>query len=180
MPLNFSDALSSVKRKAQLQGRPLSRQETAGIAEGYSENASARLTRQNALKLEKERIDLVKKQHQDRLAQREKDRKAAKKASRQQTGASVGGAVGTVVGAALGGPYAPIGAVLGGLIGNECIVITACTTPDSYEVNIARKYRDEYMTHEQLGGYYAMGVKLVPLIHKHSFIKKPSRNYRRL
>jgi hypothetical protein len=53
-----------------------------------------------------------------------------------------------------------------------CIIITACTTPDSYEVNIARIYRDAHMSPEQLRGYYMMAEKIVPYMHKYPRLKR--------
>jgi len=54
--LNFAQALMEAKRRAQLSGRPLSRQEAAGIAEGYAESASSRLARAKALSLQEQQM----------------------------------------------------------------------------------------------------------------------------
>ncbi len=64
----------------------------------------------------------------------------------------------------------PAGFVFGKVLG--CIIISACTSPDSYEVEIARKYRDRYMTLVELTGYYALCPHVAPLIHKYPMVKK--------
>jgi len=56
--------------------------------------------------------------------------------------------------------------------GGLCIIVTACTSSDSPEVNITREYRDKHMSPEQLRGYYMIAEKVVPLINKHYFVKK--------
>lgn len=100
--------------------------------------------------------------------------------------ASVGGLAGALTGAIAGatatswsGPGAIVGAVVGaiaGLIGAECIIVTACTNRYSPEVNIAREYRDKYLTQTQLVGYYWIAEKIVPLIENSpslgKFVKK--------
>jgi hypothetical protein len=57
-----------------------------------------------------------------------------------------------------------------------CIIVTACTSPNSEEVNITRQYRDKFLDQETLRGYYMIAEKVVPLINKHkwfrSFVKK--------
>jgi len=57
-----------------------------------------------------------------------------------------------------------------------CIIVTACTSPDSPEVNLTREYRDKFMSPEQLRGYYMLAEKIVPSIEKSpklkAFIKK--------
>jgi len=182
MALNFSDALSSIEKKAQLRGVPLTKQEVSGVAAGYSETASERLARQRALELDKQKHDetlaMQKEQFNQRMIQDRKDREAAKKASNQQTGSTAGAALGTVLGAATGGGYlsAPL-ALVGGLIGSKCIIISACTSRDSYEVNIAREFRDKYMSQYHLGGYYALAYRFVPIMEKSHFIKLITKRF---
>ena len=50
--LNFSQALMEAKRRARLSGRPLSQQESSGIAEGYAAQASDRLAKAKQLSLQ--------------------------------------------------------------------------------------------------------------------------------
>ena len=52
-----------------------------------------------------------------------------------------------------------------------CIIVTICTSRDSEEVNIARDYRDKYLSIEQLRGYYIIAEKVVPYL-KYNIIKK--------
>jgi hypothetical protein len=52
-----------------------------------------------------------------------------------------------------------------------CIIVTACTNEDSEEVNIAREYRDKYLSSQQLRGYYIIAEKVVPFINSHLIAK---------
>jgi len=53
-----------------------------------------------------------------------------------------------------------------------CIIITACTDRNSPEVNIARQYRDHYMTIKEQRGYYRLAEKIAPLIYKYPLVKR--------
>jgi hypothetical protein len=53
-----------------------------------------------------------------------------------------------------------------------CIIVTACTDPDSPEVEIAREFRDKFLDAEQLRGYYLLASKIVPLIESNGIVKK--------
>jgi len=53
-----------------------------------------------------------------------------------------------------------------------CIIITACTDPNSYEVNVTRRYRDKIMHPTTLRGYYMLAEKVVPLIQESDKLKK--------
>ncbi len=104
---------------------------------------------------------------------------ASKKAS---TALGVGG--GIMAGAAKGAMGGPWGAVIGGfiggvagLIGARCIIISACTSEDSYEVEISREYRDKYMDMPTLVGYYAFASKVAPYIHKYPIIKRLTKKF---
>ena len=55
--------------------------------------------------------------------------------------------------------------------GGWCIVISACTDPYSYEVNLARKFRNRFMGPETLTGYYALASILAPWIDKFKAIR---------
>lgn len=177
MPLNFTEALSNLKRKAQLEGRPLSPQVTAGVAKGEGEAATDRLIRMKKVQQEKENLEQRKQEHIDNLKQQEEDRKSAEKttiASTTATGATLGY---TVAGTAVGGIY---GAIIGGALGwaaKECIIITACTSKDSYEVEISRVFRDKYMSPLELGGYYALAGRIAPMIRKSHFLKLITKKF---
>jgi len=54
----------------------------------------------------------------------------------------------------------------------HCIIVTACTNPNSYEVNVARKYRDAHMDRMELRGYYQISEKIVPLINRFPTFKR--------
>ena len=53
----------------------------------------------------------------------------------------------------------------------HCIIITACTNPNSYEVNVTRRYRDRIMSPVTLRGYYMLAEKVVPLIYNSDKLK---------
>ena len=58
-----------------------------------------------------------------------------------------------------------------GLGRNYCIIVTACTYPNSYEVNVAREYRDIVLDAKTLAGYYALSRFIAPLIRKWAWFK---------
>lgn len=60
----------------------------------------------------------------------------------------------------------------GGFLGTGCIIISACTSPTSYEVNIARQYRDQYMDVITRAGYYGLSEVIVPFIHRYRPFKR--------
>lgn len=99
--------------------------------------------------------------------------------------ATVGGVAGALSGAvagAAGTSWSGPGAIVGGLVGaiaglfgakiKGCIIISACCGPDSYEVNVARRFRDNHMDEEQLTGYYTLCIFLVPFIQRHGWVRK--------
>jgi hypothetical protein len=47
-----------------------------------------------------------------------------------------------------------------------CIIISACTSPDSYEVNLSRVFRDTFLGPVTLAGYYALARLVAPAINK--------------
>ena len=175
MAFNFTQALESARRKSQLRGVPVSQQEVSGIATAASESASDRLAQQRALDLQKESQETQKAQFAQKMEQNKEDREAAAKASKVSTTASAG-TTGAVLGYGVAGSYVGgvYGAIIGagiGLLASECIIISVCTSKDSYEVEIARQFRDKYMGPYHLGGYYALAHRIAPLIDKSHFLK---------
>jgi len=65
---------------------------------------------------------------------------------------------------------------IGWAFSKVCIIVTACTSSDSEEVNIARKYRDKFLTPDELRGYYMIAEIVVPLINKYKWIRKITKN----
>jgi len=164
---NFTDKLMEAKRRARLMGRPLHRSEVAGISAGYAQTASERLARRKQLSLQERSLDIQERGMEEEL----KAAGEARKTERKQTAGTIaGGAAGWAIGAKIGSVGGPlgmaIGAGIGGIIGGGCIIISACTDPDSYEVNIAREYRDSYMSLEELIGYYTLARLVVPIMPK--------------
>jgi len=88
--------------------------------------------------------------------------------ARAGQGLLIGGPVGAGIGAGVG--------VLESLVGKDilpsCIIITAATSPYSYEVDLARIFRDEFLGPITLRGYYIIADKVVPLIRKSALFKK--------
>jgi len=90
-------------------------------------------------------------------------------------GAAAGAATGAAIGSIVPGVGTVIGGVIGGVvgaIGGSCIIVTACTSPDSEEVDITREYRDKFLSPEQLRGYYMIAEKIVPAICKWRIVKR--------
>jgi len=174
--LNFSDALRNRENQYRLRGVQMPQTEVSGIAEGYSENASSSLARIKRLEIEQQRVDATKawqeeQKRQSDLAWAEK-REQRHEDEHRGKGEMWGTAIGAIVGTYAGGPAggALLGS-LGGAIGSHCIIISACTSKDSYGVEVAREFRDKYMGTYHLGGYYALAHRIVPLIDKSQFIR---------
>lgn len=94
---------------------------------------------------------------------------ARKRDRRQSQMALLGGGIGFAAGGPTG---AMVGMGIGSMIGGGCIIISACTSSNSYEVEIAREYRDNILDRVTLGGYYALCNVTVPLIHKSKLFKR--------
>jgi hypothetical protein len=58
-----------------------------------------------------------------------------------------------------------------------CIIVTACTSSTSYEVEVARQYRDKFLTSTQLRGYYILAEKLVPTLENNEKIRNFTKTY---
>lgn len=89
-----------------------------------------------------------------------------------------GGLKGALTGFVASG-FNPVGALVGfasGSAGGACVIVTACTDPQSYEVNVAREYRDRFMTLFQLRGYYYIAERVVPTIKSSRIAKWFSKN----
>ncbi len=82
-------------------------------------------------------------------------------------GSSLGGQAG-----AIGGMSAPGGSAGGGVGVGGCIIISACTDPYSYEVNVTRVFRDTYLSDAMLKGYYALARRVVPSIRRFTLVRK--------
>ena len=77
-----------------------------------------------------------------------------------------GATAGAIAGSVIPGIGTGIGAVVGGISGliGSCIIVSSCTDPDSYEVNITREFRDKHLDPVTLKGYYRLASCIVPLI----------------
>jgi len=180
MQSNFTQALDDLRKKSRLMGVEPAKQEIAGIAEGEGKAATDRLVRMKQVQLEKENLEQRKQEHADALKQQEEDREAAESATTATTTTT-----GLITGAYLGtAAYGPIGGAVGagigaaaGFLSSECIIITACTSSDSYEVEISREFRDKYMSNYHLGGYYALASRVAPMIRKSHFLKLITKKF---
>lgn len=89
-------------------------------------------------------------------------------ASGALAGSSFAPGPGTIIGGVLGA----LSGVLGGSSKGGCMIITACTDPNSYEVNVARIFRDDYMNPVAVKGYYvfapvaAWALRLCPFLRR--------------
>jgi hypothetical protein len=172
----FVEALTELKRKSKLMGRPPSTREVAAVSEGYFADASSRLARQKQLELQERGLTQTRELTEQQLGlQKERleaEKEAASEARARSQRQTIGMAGGAAIGFAVGGPPgAFVGAAIGGAVGG-CIIVSACTSRHSYEVNITRQVRDQYLGPITLLGYYALGSVVVPWIKKSSFIKK--------
>ncbi len=55
---------------------------------------------------------------------------------------------------------------------SRCIIVSACCGDDSEEVNIARKFRDDFMDTNMLRGYYILADNIVPFMERNSHVKQ--------
>jgi hypothetical protein len=74
--------------------------------------------------------------------------------------------VGTVVGGIIGGVVGGVSAVL-----DDCIIVTCCHGRHSEQVDIAREYRNRFMSPSQIRGYYALAEKVVPVLTSHRRVR---------
>jgi hypothetical protein len=120
MAVNFTQALVNARRRANISGRPLSQQETAGIAAGEASVSSERAARLKSLRLQERQ--LAQQNEQFRKEQEFKE-KQARIEERTALASSVGGAVGLgagyYVGTTVGSIGGPVGAIIGGAIGSS-------------------------------------------------------------
>jgi len=65
-----------------------------------------------------------------------------------------------------------VGEILGKIIGGSCIIVSSCTDPNSYEVNITREFRDNHLDPITLKGYYELASHIVPLIKQSEQFKQ--------
>lgn len=193
----LTSALAEARRRARLTGRELSAAETEGLTREHFRGAESRLATRKGLGLQERGLDIQEalgyaglkttKRGQDigralgyaGLKTTERGQDIGLKASKY--GANVGAATaryqtGKTSGFFGGGGFLGLGE---GSIMNPagyCIIITACTTANSYEVNITREYRDKVLSSVTLGGYYALCPFVVPFILKYrrfkQFVKK--------
>jgi hypothetical protein len=120
MAVNFTQALVNARRRANISGRPLSQQETAGIAAGEASVSSERAARLKSLRLQERQ--LAQQNEQFRREQEFKE-KQARIEERTALASSVGGAVGVgagyYIGTTVGSIGGPVGAIIGGAIGSS-------------------------------------------------------------
>jgi len=168
----FTDILMNMRRKAQVRGRPLTEQELSGAIAGQAEDVSTRLARNRQLDISQQNTDIAQERNVIERERMDKMEHAAKEAERRDRLTS------GVVGAALGwgslGVLGPVGAVAGfalGWLSGDCIIITACTDRNSYEVGVARAYRDRYMSIEELAGYYQIADIVAPVLRRIPILK---------
>ena len=164
---DFASALMRARSRSKLTGRPLTEQETAGVAESFAAQAPAIA----AQKLHAQELA------ETRRIQQEQAKRVEKVQKKESRGTAAGAAVGGTAGAMLGGPLgaavgASIGGTVGGALGGSCIIVTACTSEDSPEVELTRAYRDKFLTSNQILGYYWLASFVVPFIMNSYFVRR--------
>jgi hypothetical protein len=119
MAVNFTQALVNARRRASISGRPLSQQETAGIAAGEASTSSERAARLKALRLQEQQLAQQNAQFRDKMRF---DEKQAEREERAAIASGVGGAIGVgagyYIGAGIGSIGGPVGAIIGGTLGS--------------------------------------------------------------
>jgi len=193
----LTSSLQEAQRRARLSGRSLSEAETEGITRGFFGQAGERLTQKRGLALQKRGQDIsaglayaglssaerMKKGQLDLVAAglTAADKAKAADVRLAQQGLNVQLETGRMAGATAretSGLFGQ-GGILGLGIGSgdtACIIITACTHPNSYEVDVARVYRDFLLDAQTLSGYYALCCVVVPLIRKFNWFKRLMKN----
>ncbi len=117
--LNFTEALMEAKRRAQLQGRPLSEQEARGISEGYARAAGEKNIAESSLTQQESQF--ARQLAQRKFEEAEKMRIAEQEREHEKMrgiASGVAGTAGGIVGGIFGGiPGAGVGASAGSAIG---------------------------------------------------------------
>lgn len=101
MLTNFTNALMDLKRRSSLQGRPVSRNESAGIAEGFANTASERLSRKKQLQIQEKELRFRQSQSLVEMKERDEARQREARGSMGAAGAAGGYMVGSAVGASM-------------------------------------------------------------------------------
>ncbi len=174
---NFTQAIMSLRRRAQLQGRPLSQRELTGISEGAASTADERASRLKSLELQKERDAEAKRQYEQNMRyQREQDDKAEDQQEKQDMWSFIG--AGFSIGSSVGGP---VGGVAGGAVGGLVYGMSSgsffCTEvdhmlglPDGSD-SILRRFKAYVGRNhkEWLGLYLRSAPKAVEQIYKENY-----------
>lgn len=165
--------LGEARRRARLTGRELSEAEVEGLTTAHFRGAEGRLTERKGLGLAERGQDITLRGQDigERLAYaglKTKERGQDIGLEAAKIGAETQRYVTGETSGFFGG---------GGFLGTGCIIITACTSPDSDEVNVTRRYRDKIMLPETLRGYYMLAEQVVPLIHKSDKLRRFLKKY---
>jgi hypothetical protein len=62
-------------------------------------------------------------------------------------------------------------------LGGGCIIITACTDRNSYEVGVARKYKEKFLDKDQIRGYYCIAEKFIDRLKKSKRMQRIVKKY---
>jgi hypothetical protein len=73
--------------------------------------------------------------------------------------------------------FNPVHAIAEALKIKGCIIVTACTDRDSYEVNITRQYRDKFLSQSSLRGYYCLAEKIVPILKRNDALRRTVKTW---
>lgn len=171
----LTGTLEDAKRRARLTGRNLSQAEIEGLTSSHFGAAGNRLAARHGLSLTKRGQDINAELGYAGLASKEEmfgrgltshealareqlatDFQIAQMTAGEQRRATESS------GGLFGG---------GGFLGLGCIIISACTSRSSWQVELAREYRDCVLDETTLGGYYALSHVVAPLIFKYKLVK---------
>lgn len=159
---DYTEFLSTARRKAQLSGRPLTEQETAGISRGYASKAGERLFKAKRLSLAERGLDIQEKSLDEQL-------KAAEEARKSERGEAIGTLAGMGLGYALGpaGSYAGmiIGGAIGGYVGGSTWLCTETNKQSGLDINVVQllnKFRDYCIKYHK--AWYEFYVRIGPEI----------------
>lgn len=176
---NLVSDLAVARRRAQAAGRPLSTRETESIAKGFS-------AQDRGLALQAKSLKQQQSQFAEQLALQRKEQDALIEAGKGSVGGAVaktgtGVLAGAYAGGQIGAAGGPIGAVGGAIIGGiaglaseagkGCMIVTACTHPDSYEVGVTRAYRNHMLGPITKAGYYVIAPLIANMVKKYRPVK---------
>lgn len=165
---NFVEALSNIKRRSRLAGRPADRTAVRGISEGYFAGAADRLAKAKGLALQErglgiqergldiqetgqeKSLDIAERSLSEQIRTTNLEHEAALRAEQREEERRARRW------------YDPTA---------WCIIVTACTDRYSPEVEITRMFRDRFLSPITLKGYYTFAPFVAYLMSRIPMLK---------